>query len=183
MPKKYEVQKLILQALENGDLSRIDLLHSIRKESGLSISDKTLNESLIYLLRQNKVGVVGYDLKIYDGLSRVQSMKADGIIFTRFKNDSFEIGILISKLESEDIENVRNAIHRLKIIFKNKISYLEDINLDGDSDATFNKIMHYINIQDDNQKRVMTQKFALALSDEKDSTETLRQLIAIFGIK
>ncbi|MDP3034375.1 MAG: hypothetical protein Q8M97_04600 [Methanobacteriaceae archaeon] len=183
MPKKYEVQNLILQALENRDLSRIELLHSIRKESGLSISDKTLNESLIYLLRQHKVGVVGYDLKIYDGLSRVQSMKADGIIFTRFKNDSFEIGILISKLESEDIENVRNAINRLKIIFKNKISYLEDINLDGDSDATFNKIMHYINIQDDNQKRVMTQKFALALSDEKDSTETLRQLIAIFGIK
>lgn len=183
MPKKYEVQKLILQALDKEDLSRINLLHNIRKDSGLSISDKTLNESLIHLLRQNKVGVVGYDLGIYDGVNRVQSMKADGIMFSRFKNDPFEIGILISKLESEDIENVRNSIQRLKMIFKNKISYLDDIDRDIDSDETFNKIMHYINIQDENKKRVMTQKFALALSDENESFETLRQLIAIFRIK
>lgn len=183
MPKKYEVQKLILQALEKEDLSRINLLHDIRKDSGLSISDKTLNESLIHLLRKNKVGVVGYDLGIYDGVNRVQSMKADGIIFSRFKNDPFEIGILISKLESEDIESVRNSIQRLKMIFKNKISYLDDIDRDMDYDETFNKIMHYINIQDENKKRVMTQKFALALSDEKESFETIRQLIAIFRVK
>ena len=127
MPKKYEVQKFILQALERKDLSKMDLLHNTRKESGFSISDKTLNESLIHLLRQNKVGVVGYDLAIYDGIKRVQSMKADGIIFSRFKNDPFEVGILIGKLESEDIEDARKAMHRLKMIFKNKISTLSRI--------------------------------------------------------
>lgn len=182
MPKKYEVQKFILQALEGKDLSKMDLLHNTRKESGFSISDKTLNESLIHLLRQNKVGVVGYDLGIYDGIKRVQSMKADGIIFSRFKNDPFEVGILIGKLESEDIEDARKAMHRLKMIFKNKINTLPDIKSDTDTDEIFNKIMHYINIQNENQKRIMTQKFALALSDEKESTETLRQLIAVLRL-
>jgi hypothetical protein len=183
MPKKYEVRKLILQALDSGDLSKIELLHRTRKDSGLSISDKSLNESLIHLLMQNEIGVVGYDLKIYDGIQRVQSMKADGIIFSRFKIDPFEIGILFSKLESENIEDARNAMQRLKMIIRNKINDLGDMApSDKDHDEIFNKIIHNINIQEENQKRVMIQKFALALSDDKESMNTLRQLMAVFRI-
>lgn len=183
MPRKYEVRNLILDALGENDLSRVDLMKTARKESGLTISDKTLNEALINLLRENVIGVVGYDLKIYDGVNRVQSMKSDGIIFSKFKNDQFETSLLIHKLESEDIEELRNSAYRLKILFKNKIRHSKlDLESNKDTDEVFNKIIRYISIQDEPQKRIMTQKLALALSDEKESDETLRQLLAFLRI-
>ncbi|MCK9151290.1 hypothetical protein [Methanobacterium alcaliphilum] len=183
MPRKYEVRNLILDALGENDLSRVDLMKTARKKSGLTISDKTLNEALIKLLRENVIGVVGYDIKIYNGVKRVQSMKSDGIIFSKFKNDQFETSLLIHKLESEDIEEVRNAAYRLKMLFKNKFSQLKLASEpNNDIDEVFNKIIRYINIQDEPQKRIMTQKLALALSDEKESNETLRQLLAFLRI-
>ncbi|MBV1767854.1 MAG: hypothetical protein KUA29_06110 [Methanobacterium sp.] len=51
MPRKYEVHHLIIQSLEEKDLSRIELLKKVRKKSGLTVSDKTLNEALMRLLR------------------------------------------------------------------------------------------------------------------------------------
>ena len=85
MPKKYNVSYLILEMLSENDLAKHDLLRKIKTMYDLSISDKTLNESLVKLLRNYKIYVVGYDLSIYDGAKRVQSLKSDGIIFSKFK--------------------------------------------------------------------------------------------------
>lgn len=85
MPKKYNVSYLILEMLSENDLAKHDLLRKIKTIYDLSISDKTLNESLVKLLRNSEICVVGYDLSIYDGAKRVQSLKSDGIIFSKFK--------------------------------------------------------------------------------------------------
>ncbi len=81
MSKKYDIKSLILEILSENDFAKYELSHKIRTIYGLSISDKTLNESLIKLLYTSKIEVVGYDLSIYDGVKRVQSFKSDGIIF------------------------------------------------------------------------------------------------------
>lgn len=83
MSKKYNVKSLILDLLSENDLAKHELLRRIRTTYGLSISDKTLNESLVKLLRDSNICVIGYDLSIYDGAKRVQSLKSDGIIFTK----------------------------------------------------------------------------------------------------
>lgn len=85
MSKKYNVKSLILEMLSENDLAKHDLLRKIKTIHGLSISDKTLNEALIKLLRDSEIQVVGYDLSIYDGAKRVQSLKSEGIIFAKFE--------------------------------------------------------------------------------------------------
>ena len=85
MSKKYNVKSLILELLYENDLAKHDLSRKIKTIYGLSISDKTLNESLVKLLRNSEIYVVGYDLSIYDGVKRVQSLKSDGIIFSKFE--------------------------------------------------------------------------------------------------
>jgi len=163
----------------------MQLLSEVRHNSGLSVSDKTLNEAIVSLLRENEIGVVGYDLSIYDGVNRVQSLKSDGILFSLVKKDQLEIGILLSKLDSENLDEARNAFTQLGMIFRNKITKLieegalEQISSEKISDL-FNKIVKYMAAQEPNQKRNILQKFAWGLSDEKDSNETLKQLLAIF---
>ncbi|QUH23885.1 hypothetical protein HYG87_09025 [Methanobacterium alkalithermotolerans] len=184
MPRKYEVHHVIIQSLEEKDLSRVDLLKQVRKKSGLTVSDKTLNEALMRLLRDNKITVTGYDIGIYEGISRVQSMKSDGIIFSKVNTDPIEIGIFLKKLESDNLEEAKKALHKLKILFRIKMTKLKGIeNSSSDKfDEIFTKILRYINTQDLNQKRIITQRLAWALSDEKDSQEILKQLLAALRI-
>lgn len=85
MSKGYNVKSLILELLSENDLAKYELLLKIKTNYGLSISNKTLNESLIRLLQNSEICVVGYDLSIYDGSKRIQSLKSDGIIFSKFK--------------------------------------------------------------------------------------------------
>jgi hypothetical protein len=185
MPRKYKVHKIVLDLLKTKELSRIQLLEGVRHESGLSVSDKTLNEALVSLLHDNEIGVVGYDLSIYNGVSRVQSLKSDGILFSMVKKDQIEIGILLTKLDSENLDDARNAFTQLRMIFKNKIAMLindgslKQVSPEKISDM-FNTIVNYIGAQEANQKRIIMQKFAWALSDEKDSNKTLKQLLAFF---
>lgn len=87
MPKKYNVKSLILEILSENDFAKHDLLRKIKTNYGISISDKTLNEVLVKLLRDSEIRVVGYDLSIYDGAKRVQSLKSKGIIFSKFKKE------------------------------------------------------------------------------------------------
>ena len=179
MPRKYEVHQLILQLLDEKDLSRNELLKQVRNKSELSVSDKTLNESLIRLLKDNKIAVTGYDLGIYDGVSRVQSMKPDGIIFSRVNIDPIEMEILLKKLESDDTKEVKSTLHKLKIIFRIKMGLIRPEENENPEifDHIFSKILRYINNQDSNQKRIITQSLAWALSDEKDSEIILKNLL------
>ena len=180
MPRKYEVHHVIIQSLEEKDLSRVDLLKQVRKKSGLTVSDKTLNEALMRLLRDNKITVTGYDIGIYEGISRVQSMKSDGIIFSKVNTDPIEIGIFLKKLESDNLEEAKKALHKLKILFRIKMNLISGNENSGPEklDEMFTKILRYMNTQDLNQKRIITQRLSWALSDEKDSKETLKQLVA-----
>ena len=184
MPRKYEVHHLIIHSLEEKDLSRLELLKQVRKKSGLTVSDKTLNEALMRLLRDNKITVTGYDIGIYDGISRVQSMKSEGIIFSKVNTDPIEIGIFLKKLESDNLEEAKKALSKLKILFRIKMNLISGNENSGPEkfDEMFTKILRYINTQDLNQKRIITQRLAWALSEEKDSQEILKQLLAALRI-
>ena len=54
MPKNYNMKEMILELLEGKELSKKELLEDIRKKSNRSTSDKTLNESLMILLKEKK---------------------------------------------------------------------------------------------------------------------------------
>ena len=52
MPKNYNMKEIILELLAGKELSKKELLEKIRKESLRSTSDKTLNESLMMVLKE-----------------------------------------------------------------------------------------------------------------------------------
>ncbi|UTB33252.1 MAG: hypothetical protein NKF70_02985 [Methanobacterium sp. ERen5] len=54
MPKNYNMKEIILELLDGRELSKKGLLEEIRRESERSTSDKTLNESLMALLREKR---------------------------------------------------------------------------------------------------------------------------------
>jgi len=102
MPRKYNLDQLILKILADGDLSRREIAENIRKTLKRPVSDKSINEALMKLLKDDNIQVVDYDIRIYDGVERIQSIKADGIVFTLAKKDPFEISMLFKKMESDD---------------------------------------------------------------------------------
>ena len=104
MPKNYNMKEIILELLAGKELSKKELLENIRKESLRSTSDKTLNESLMMLLKERKIYITNYDFSIYDGVKRIQSIKPEGIVFGLMKTDFVEIETLIKLLESDDVE-------------------------------------------------------------------------------
>lgn len=171
MSKNRELKELTLKIIEEKELSRKKLLEEIRKQS--NISDKTLNEILMSFLKEGKIYITGYDFNVYNGVKRIQSIKSDGIIFGLIKTDPLEIGLLINQLESNDPEKVKEATHKLKIIFKGKM------NLDSDMNTTllFNKIIYYLNSQKNDQKIVLKNKLAWSLSNEEGSGDLLKNLI------
>lgn len=54
MPKNYNMKEIILELLATRELSKKELLENIRKKSERSTSDKTLNESLMVLLKRKE---------------------------------------------------------------------------------------------------------------------------------
>ena len=120
MPKNYNLKELILESLDGRELSKKTLLEDIRKVSERSTSDKTLNESLMSLLKEKKIYITNYDFSIYEDVKRIQSIKPDGIVFGLMKTDFVEIETLIKQLESNDSNEVRNASSKLKRNFRNK---------------------------------------------------------------
>jgi hypothetical protein len=180
MPKNYNMKEMILELLEGKELSKKELLEDIRKKSNRSTSDKTLNESLMILLKEKKIYITSYDFGIYDGVKRIQSIKPEGIVFGLMKTDFVEIETLIKLLESDEVDVVRNASSKLKKNFRNKIDDLKSRNSfqDGeDLDSLFNKTIFYIYSQSDDQKRILINKFAWSLSNEEGSVNLFEDIL------
>ncbi|MGP8022621.1 MAG: hypothetical protein ACLPHE_01125, partial [Methanobacterium sp.] len=67
MPRNYKLKELILESLDERELSKKELLDHIIKKSDTNISDKTFNESLMNLLKDGKICMIGYDFDVYHG--------------------------------------------------------------------------------------------------------------------
>ena len=150
MPRNYNLKELILKALDEKELSKKELLANIVTNSETNVSDKTFNESLMSLLKNGKICIIGYDFGIYEGIKRIQSIRPDGIIFSLVKTDYFEIEILIKQLGSSDVDTVKNASYKLKRIFRNKLEELAKNGIkinDESADTLFNRIIYYIDSQ------------------------------------
>ena len=187
MPRNYKLKESILQALDENELSRKELLGYIMRNSKMNISDK-LNESLMTLLKDGKVCMIGYDFGIYHDVKRIQSIRPDGIIFSVVKTDFFEIESLIKKLDSGNEEEVKNASYKLRRIFRNKIQELEEEGIlkeentesllwEDNVDTLFNRIIFYIDSQPEKQKRILTTKLAWSLSDVESEDNFLEDIL------
>ncbi|MBI5681504.1 MAG: hypothetical protein HZC47_11475 [Methanobacterium sp.] len=181
MPKNYSLRELTIEIIREKELPKKKILEQIRRKSGKSISDKTLNEILMSLLKEREIYITGYDFDVYKGMKRIQSIKAEGIIFGLIKTDPLEIGLLINQLESDDPSLVRNALYELKMIFKKKVDQMKglltpEIKMQ-DTDGIFNKMVFYIKSQSPDQKLVLKNKLAWSLSDEEESAELFEHFI------
>ena len=188
MPRNYKLKESILQALDEKELSRKELLGHIMRNSKMNISDKTFNESLTNLLKEGKICMIGYDFGIYHDVKRIQSIRPDGIIFSLVKTDFFEIESLIKKLDSGNEEEVRTASYKLRRIFRNKIKEMEEEGtllkensgslLRADSvDTLFNRMIFYIDSQPEKQKKILTTKLAWSLSDVESEDNFLEDIL------
>lgn len=180
MPRNYKLKELILESLDEKELSKKELLGYIMSNSHMNISDKTFNESLMNLLKDGKICMIGYDFGIYQDVKRIQSIRPDGIIFSLVKTDFFEIETLIKNLDSGNEDEVRNASYKLKRIFRNKIRELEQegVILETESaDTLFNRIIYYINSQQEKQKKILTTKLAWSLSDVEGDDNFLEDIL------
>ena len=81
MPRKYNIDQIILRLLADHDLSRQDIAEKIRETLNRPVSDKSINEALMKLLEDRRIQVVDYDLSVYNDVKRIQSIKSDGIVF------------------------------------------------------------------------------------------------------
>ena len=180
MPKNYNMKEIILELLVARELSKKELLENIRKKSERSTSDKTLNESLMVLLKEKKIYITNYDFTIYNGIKRIQSIKPEGIVFGLMKTDFVEIETLIKLLENDDVDVVRNASSKLKKNFRNKIDDLKSrhsFEMEEDIDTLFNKTIFYIYSQTEDQKRILINKFAWSLSNEEGSVDLFEDIL------
>lgn len=180
MPKNYNMKEIILELLNGRELSKKELLEEIRRESERSTSDKTLNESLMTLLKEKRIYITNYDFSIYNDVKRIQSIKPEGIVFGIMKTDFVEIETLIKLLESNDVDEVKIASSKLKMNFRNKIDELKfraSSVQNEDLDALFNRTIFYIYSQSEDQKRILINKLAWSLSNENGSLDLFEDLL------
>ena len=180
MPKNYNMKEIILELLDGRELSKKELLEEIRRESERSTSDKTLNESLMTLLKEKRIYITNYDFSIYNDVKRIQSIKPEGIVFGLMKTDFVEIETLIKLLESNDVDEVKTASSKLKMNFRNKMEELrlrESLFMDEDLDTLFNRTIFYIYSQPEDQKRILINKLAWSLSNENGSLDLFEDLL------
>jgi len=178
MSKNSGLRELTLKIIGEKELSKRKLLEEIRKTS--NISDKTLNEILMSFLKDKKIYIIGYDFDVYEGIKRIQSIKSEGIVFGLIRTEPLDINILLKKLDSEDPIELKDAFYKLKIIFRQKISEINNSNTSFDlydSDTLFNRIILHIKSRPKNQKETLQNKLALGLSNEGNSLELLEHLI------
>ena len=183
MSKNRDLKELTLEIIGEKELSKKKLLEELRKKS--NISDKTLNEILMSFLKDKKICITGYDFDVYSEIKRIQSIKSDGIVFGLIRTDPIEIDILIKQLESNDPTEVKDALYRLKIIFKRKIEQIDDgtkVNM-RNADYIFNKIIFQIKSSPDDRKAILRNKLALCLSSEKGSNELFGHFINYINSK
>lgn len=177
MSKNSGLRELTLETIGEKELSKRKLLEEIRKTA--NISDKTLNEILMSFLKDKKIYIIGYDFDVYDGIKRIQSIKSDGIVFGLIRTEPLDINILISKLDSKDPLELKDAFYKLKIIFRQKLSEMNNSSMPLDlhsSDTMFNRIILHIKSRPRQQKEILQNKLALGLSNE-NSSKLLEYLI------
>jgi hypothetical protein len=181
MPKNYNLRRLMLGMLNKRELSKLELFDEIRRESEISTSDKTLNESLMSLLKENEIYITGYDFDIYDGVKRIQSLRTEGLVFGRVKLNFVEIENIIAQLETTDVETVKKASYKLKMLFRKKFEELEYKNISEgiteDFDAFFNRTIYYIKSQKKEQKDSLWNKLAWSLSNDNGSDDIFLNII------
>lgn len=186
MPRNYKLKELILESLDEKELSKKDLLEHVIEKSDANISDKTFNESLMSLLKDEKICIIGYDFYVYRGVKRIQSIRPDGIIFSILKTDFFEVENLIKKLNGTE-EEVKTASFKLKKIFRTKFRELQEngffMDWSGSSDTLLNKIIYYIDSQHDKQKKILLTKFAWSLSDLEGENDFLEDILKYIKVK
>lgn len=180
MPRNYKLKESIIQTLDEQELSKKDLLGHVMRNSQMNISDKTFNESLMHLLKDGKICMIGYDFGIYHDVKRIQSIRPDGIIFSLVKTDFFEIESLLKKLESGNEEEVKKASYKLKRIFRKKTQSLEEEGIlieKENSDVLFNRIVYYIDSQQEKQKKILSTKLAWSMSDVEGQNDFLVDIL------
>ncbi len=182
MPRN-NLRELTLEIIQENELPKRRILEGIRKKSGRSVSDKTLNEILMNLLKEGEIYITGYDFDVYNGMKRIQSIKAEGIIFGQMETNPLEIGLLINQLESKDSLEVKESSNKLKMIFRGKIDELKNNDFNDEIEIKnvnllFNKIIYYINNQAKDQKTVLINKLAWSLSNEAGSADLLKSLVS-----
>lgn len=94
------------------------------------------------------------------------------------QRDPIEMNILIRKLESENLHESESALKRLKKIFMAKTA-----EMGVDAEGIFRMIINEILSLEPDQRRVITQKLAVALSDDEEAAEQLKHLITYFEIR
>ncbi|MDI6643665.1 MAG: hypothetical protein QME14_01295 [Methanobacteriaceae archaeon] len=182
MPKQSKLKDILLKILKDRTLSKKQILDELIKISDKKYSDKTINEALFKLLKEGKIDVVGYDLSIYDGIKRVQSLKSEGIMFTSIKQDLIDIEIMFKNLDSDEPDIVKNSYYSLRKIFMNRWSKIESNDLmkvDHDIETIYDNLLNYINTQESEVKRNLIKKYAIAFSDKEESDKILLQLIEL----
>jgi hypothetical protein len=125
MPKTYNLKEPILEMLKENDLSLKTISNRVKEQSDEEILDKTINESLMGLLKEGRIEIIDYDFDVY-GRRRMQSIKIYGIVFGSVKTGPFEIEVLIRQLESDDLKKAMKAHKILKKKFKMKIREIEN---------------------------------------------------------
>ncbi|MFA0833731.1 MAG: hypothetical protein ACC609_06955 [Methanobacterium formicicum] len=181
MPKNYNLRKLILEVLENDEISKKRILEVIRSKSGIGTSDKTFNESLMALLREGQIYIADYDFTIYDGVKRIQSIRPEGIVFGVSRMDFVEIETILKQMESKDHEEVYKASKNLKRVFRRKIDELQNegtFNNPNGADTLFNQTIFYMNSMSEEQKRSFRNKLAWGLSNNKGSLELFKNIVS-----
>jgi hypothetical protein len=185
MPKKSKLNDIILKILKDRTLSKKEIINQLVQISDNKYSDKTINEVLFKLLKEGKIDVVGYDLSIYDGVKRVQSLKPEGIIFSIIKTDMIDIEIMFKNLDSDDPDIVKNSYNNLRKIFFKRWSQIQSADLYYQNigiDDIYDNLLNYINTQESEMKRNLITKYALAFSEKENSDKILRQLIELSNL-
>ncbi len=122
MPKNYKLKESIMNVLKKGEMSRGNLLKNVRDALENRVSERTFNEALMTLLKDNAVEISGYDFSIYKGVKRVQSIKMDGLIFNLVtEDDPIKTISSVKKLGSNDCEKIGEAYKDLKRMFKKRM--------------------------------------------------------------
>ena len=182
MSRTYNLKGSILEILEEAELSKRDLYEEIRERSGRSMSAKSLNESLMSLLKEGKIYISDYDFDVYRGIKRIQSIKPDGIIFGLIRNDLVEIDGLLKQLEGDDLEEVKKASFKLKKIFTRKMEEAKGHKISSKAELNrtnelFNQTIYHFNSQTPEQRLILKNKLTWSLSDEEGSVKLFNDII------
>ncbi|GAB4312665.1 MAG: hypothetical protein Kow0019_11690 [Methanobacteriaceae archaeon] len=113
---KSSLEKQKKEKVKKGDMDKF--------ESIWPSEEKTYKETVMELLRENKIQIIGYDFSVYS--NRMQSIKVEGLVFSLVKTQFVEILPLIDRLDKSTEEDAKNAYEELFNRFKIKTEEYEN---------------------------------------------------------